>query len=192
MRFLAAGILAICGACGEPQLVAKPLPPLAPPTSPLIELAAGPLGFAPGENLIWEVQARGMVIGRVELDVAENAITSHFKTTTLVSAFVKLEHDEVTFVDQGEPVSANESFDLDGTPGQYTIDLHGKVHSLHTALGALRAWAHEGARPVFMQVAVMNKHVTLQLEQPVSEGELLRVDGHIRGADEPISIKVWL
>src|SRR4051812_25094849 len=100
MRVLAVSIVFATVAGCEPHLAAKPLPPLAPPAAPLVELATGPLGFAPGEHLIWEVQARGMVIGRVELDVAEHAITSHFKTTTLVSAFVKLEHELVTLVDQ--------------------------------------------------------------------------------------------
>lgn len=184
----------IAGCTSEPNLVMKPLPPLAPPVAPLIELADGPIGFQPGEHLIWEVQARGMDIGRLELEVDEHAITSRFATNRLVSAFAKVDHELVTRIDDGAPVSASEKLDYDGELRQSTVDLaHGKTHSLHTALGLIRAWAHDGAQPGFTSVVFMDKRYRLSLEQPSLEGELLRVDAKINGDGEaPIGVTLWL
>lgn len=194
MRALPLLALLICGSCtSESAVVMKPLPPLAPPIPPMVELVDGPLGFAPGEHLIWEVQARGIAIGRVELEVDEHAITSRFATNHIASAFTKVDHELVTLLDQGMPVSANERLDFDGELRQSTIELaHTKLHSLHTALGLIRAWAHAGATPGFTSVTFMDKRFRMQLEQPFSEGELLRVDAHISGGDETIGVTMWL
>jgi hypothetical protein len=188
----ALGVLALLAACSEPRLVMKPLPPLAPPVAPIVELAPGPLGFLPGEHLIWEVQARGVVIGRIELAVEDHAITSHFRTSRLVSAFAVVDHELVTLLDDQAPRSASERLDYDGKLGQFTIELaHTKLHSLHTALGAIRAWAHEGAMPGFLDVAFMDKRFRLELEQPSVQDERLRVDAHI-GGETPIGITMWI
>ncbi|HUS27158.1 MAG TPA: hypothetical protein VMZ53_01580 [Kofleriaceae bacterium] len=185
--------IVIAGCTSESQLVLKPLPPLAPPVPPLIELVDGPLGFSPGEHLIWEVQARGMAIGRLELDVADDAITSKFATNRVVSAFAKVDHELITLLDQGAPVSSSERLDFDGELRQTTVNLsHSKLHSLHTALGLIRAWAHDGAHPGFASVAFMDQRFKLQLEQPATDGDLLRVDAHITGDDTSIGITMWL
>jgi hypothetical protein len=185
--------IVIAGCTSESQLVMKPLPPLAPPVPPLIELIDGPLGFEPGEHLIWEVQARGMTIGRLELDVDEHAITSRFATSRLVSAFARVDHELVTLLDQGAAVSASERLDFDGELRQASIALDKPhSHSLHTALGLIRAWAHDGAAPGFTQVTFIDQKFKLQLEQPTTDGELLRVDARIVGGDSPIGVTLWL
>jgi hypothetical protein len=194
MRALPLLAFLVFGGCvSDGGLVMKPLPPLAPPIPPLIELEDGPLGFTPGEHLIWEIQARGIAIGRVELDVEEDAITSRFATNKLVSAFAKVDHELVTSLDQGTPISASERLDFEGELRQSAVSLaHTKLHSLHTALGLVRAWAQVGAHPGFTNVTFMDKRYKLQLEQPFTEGDLLRVDAHITGNDESIGITMWL
>jgi hypothetical protein len=183
----------IAGCISDSQLVMKPLPPLAPPVPPVVELITGPLGFAPGEHLIWEVQARGMTIGRLELDVDEHAITSRFATSRLVSAFARVDHELVTLLDQGAAVSASERLDFDGELRQASIALDNPhSHSLHTALGLIRAWARDGASPGFTQVTFIDQRFKLQLDQPTIEGDLLRVDARIIGGDGPISVTLWL
>jgi len=193
MRAFCLAIVFAAGCTSESSVAMKPLPPLAPPIPPMIELVDGPLGFAPGEHLIWEVQARGIAIGRLELDVEEHAITSRFATNHIANRFTRVDHELVTLLDEGMPVSANERLNFDGELRQTTINLaHTKLHSLHTALGLVRAWARAGATPGFTSVTFMDKRFRMQLEQPVSEGGLLRVDAHISGGDETIGVTIWL
>lgn len=97
----ALGLLVVLSACNEPRVVLKPLPPLAAPTRPIVELAAMELGLVANEHFIGEVQLRGMVVRRVELAVDDRAIRSHFRTGRLVSAFAPAEHERVTLVDRG-------------------------------------------------------------------------------------------
>lgn len=180
-------VLWVFAACNEPRVVLKPLPPLAAPTGPIVEVAPTKLGFVAGEHFIWEVQVRGMVIGRVELSVDEHAITSVFRTSRLVSAFASAEHELVT--PMGEGIAA-ERLDYDGKQRHAQHDI-ATIHTLHTALGAIRAWAEQGARPGFLDIAVVDERVRLTLERPTANEELLRVDGSAKLDDEIASISLW-
>lgn len=175
-------------ACNEPRAVLKPLPPLAAPTGPVALLAPTELGFVAGEHLIWEVQVRGMVIGRVELSVDEHAVTSVFRTSRLVSAFATAEHELVTPMGRGV---AAERLEYDGKHWHAEHDV-AQVHTLHTALGAIRAWAKPGARPGYLDIAIVDERVRLTLERPSTNAELLRVDAHTKLDGDSVSITLWL
>lgn len=181
-------VLWVLGACNEPRVVLKPLPPLAAPTGPIVELASTELGFVAGEHLIWEVQVRGMVIGRVELSVDEHAITSVFRTSRLVSAFASAEHELVTPIGRGV---AAERLEYDGKQWQAEHDVS-QVHTLHTALGAIRAWAKPGAHPRFLDIAIVDERVRLTLERPRLSAELLRIDGIAKVDGDNATLSLWL
>jgi hypothetical protein len=72
----------------------------------------------------------------------------------------------------------------------------GRVHTLHSALGALRAWARPGARPGFLIVLVAGEPLRLELGEPVPEQlqdrATLRIDGRVHGGASPAAIKIWL
>jgi hypothetical protein len=62
-----------------------------------------------------------------------------------------------------------------------------RVHTLHTALGALRAWARPGARPGFLLVLVAGQELRLELAEPIAD-----VDGRMRGGEQPAAVTIWL
>jgi hypothetical protein len=188
-------LLVLVAACSEPAYKPRPLPPLVAPT-PAAELEAievGELGFHPGERLVWEVRLRGMTIGRVEVDVDEHEIHSRFATGTLASAVANVEHDLVTALDGIRPHDTRERLELDGKLRQFTTSYVGtQSHSLHTALGVIRAWARADASPGFLHVVVADKLVRVDLQQPTLVQNALRVDGKIIGLDEPAALTIWL
>lgn len=181
--------------CSEPKYVPRPLPALVAPAqaTELREILPASLGFEVGDRLVWEVRLRGMAIGRAELNVEGGAIRSRFATGALASAFAHVEHDLVTVLEGARPASATERIDLDGKVRQFTTDFAGtRSHSVHTALGGVRAWAVKDAAPGFMLVVVGDKLVRLELQAPTELGGSLRVDGKIVGLDDPVSLTIWM
>jgi hypothetical protein len=185
--------LSVLGACTEPTYVARPLPPLVAPTpaAEVGEIQATSLGFVAGERFVWDVHVRGMTIGRLELTVRDDTIKSRFATGTLASAIATVEHDLTTVVNGGHPVSSRERFDLDGKIRHFATQFTGtRSHSIHTALGAIRAWAVRGAPAGFLHVVVGDKLVRLELQPPSELQGSLQIDGKIVGLDDPIAIAI--
>lgn len=194
-------VMLVLAGCGEPRYVAKPLPPLAPPEErpQAQEIVIHDIGLAVGDHWIWDVQARGFSIGRVELEVGEQEIVSHFRTNELASAIAHVQHDLVTIVDRtlGRAETSTERLDYRGKLRQFSTLHAGATHSFHSALGALRAWATPGARPGVLHVVHAEKVYRFELEQPVAQlgpsGKMLRIDGKVIGPDiDPIMLSVWL
>lgn len=194
MRVLGVIAIMLVG-CGEPPLVMKPLPPLAPPMVPARELVLNQVLIVPGEHLIWEVQARGFTIGRAELSVGDHEITSRFRTSALISAVSPVEHDLTTVFADAIPQQMTERIEADGKVRQFVTHLAGSTtNSFHTALNIIRTWARTDAPPGFIAVAFADKMYRLDLFQPIAQGASLRVDGKIVGpdADPPIAFSLWL
>jgi hypothetical protein len=189
-------VVLLVAACTEPAFLARPLPPLAPPAPAARELVAPGLDLEPGEHFIWEVHARGMTIGRVEVAVEDDLVTSRFRTGALIAAFTTIEHDLSTRLDRtkARPIAATERVEYEGKNRQFSTDFTGTTaHSFHSALGALRAWARPEARPGFLNVLHADKMFRFELLQPVVQGDLLRVDAKVIGPDtDPIAITMWL
>jgi hypothetical protein len=198
----------------EPQLVPTPLPPLAVARAP-VAIDVGTLGLHPGEAMIWDVALRGMTIGRAELVVGDTDVRSRFKTGGLASAFASARHEMVTRLDRAaeRPSSGSETLVVDGETRRVEVVFEGssvvvggravavpgggRAHTLHTALGALRAWADPGAAPGYLYVVQLGRLFRLDVAQPMAEDfqgrRTLRIDGHIRADDaDPISITLWL
>ena len=190
-------VLSVVGCTGEPRFVAKPLPPLVVPQSPKQhELAVPELVLIRGEHLIWDVHLRGFTIGRAELSVDDQEVTSRFRTSMLASTVASIEHDLVTTLDRGagRAHSAIERIVLDGKVRQFTTEFAGTTaHSFHTALGLVRAWAQPEARAGFLHIVHADQTFRLELSQPVVQQDTLRVEGRVISADaDPISLTIWL
>ncbi len=220
MRTLLCVALASLTACGGAAVTFMPMPlgeivaatPVAKRTT-----AVRALLLPPNESLIWDVRAAGMTIGRAELDVGETDVHSKFSTSKLASMFATIHHELVTTVDReaarpatatetvvesGETTRSEMAFDGNG----YSIDRDDRVvipdgnaaHTIHSALGWLRAWADPKAEPSALYVLEDRHLFRFTLDRPVTELlreiETLRIDGHIRAneASEPIGITVWL
>jgi hypothetical protein len=188
-------VVALAGCSSERTYVPRPLPPLVPPTpaAEVGEIQASGLGFQEGERFVWDVNVRGMTIGRLELSVGADSIRSRFATGTLASAIATVEHDLVTVIADGRPVSSKERLDLDGKIRHFTTQYTGtRSHSIHTAVGAVRAWAVPGAKAGFLHVVVGDKLARLELQPPSQLPDLLEIEGKIVGLDEPIALTLWL
>lgn len=190
----------------------KPLPPLAAPAIPLA-IAVPMLRLVPGETMIWDVQWRGLTIGRAELVVDEEAIHSKFATGTLASSVARAKHQLVTVLDRGgsRPVSASDILELDGTTTHVDMAFHGNAiggtkeqripdgnvpHTLHSALGVIRAWASAGAPAGFLFVVHAGEVARLDVTQPVEEllrdTPTLKIEGTLRVGGDTIAIAIWL
>jgi hypothetical protein len=184
-------------ACGEPRLVVKPLPPLvAPmPRAQVREIIVADIGLDVGEQWIWDVQVRGMSIGRIEMRVGVEEIESRFRTGALASFVASIEHDLITLVDRvrGKAASSSERVAFSGKVRQFTTELVGTTaYSFHTALGAIRGWASAGAPPGFLHVVHADAMFRVELAQPIVQQALLRVDGRVVGEDVDVVLTVWL
>ncbi len=215
MRTLLCVALAGLVACGESPIIVMPLGQLvavAPPTKPV---AVQALLLPPGES-IWDVRAGGMTIGRAELHIGETEIHSQFKTSSIASMFAAVHHDLVTTLDRpnarpqaaietvkegGETSHSEVAFDgsgytLDG--GEHMAVPDGKgVHTIHSALGWIRAWASPEAATSSIYVLEDRDLYRIDLERPQHEdlrgSDTLRIDGHIHTADHSdIAISMWL
>jgi hypothetical protein len=189
--------LLVAGCGGEPKLIMKPLPPLMEPQArtAVREIVVSDIGLDPGEHWIWDVQVKGFSIGRVELHVASEEILSRFRTNALASALANVEHDLQTIVDRASarPHVSSERLELSGKLRQFNTQYAGTTaHSFHSALGAIRVWAHPDAAPGFLLVVHADQVFRLELQRPSVEQEKLRIDGHIVGPDVDLSLSIWI
>ncbi len=200
-------LLIALAACSEPHLIARPLPELvAPPPTAIV--TSGSLVLQPGETLIWEVHAQGISIGRAELVVTGDEVHSKFATNQLASMFSPVSYELITVIDRAAalPTRALETVSVDGETTRrsaeisgtsYTVgEAHGQapgpVHTMQSALGWVRAWARENARPAALFVIHDGDLFRVDLQTPKLEAfedkHALRIDGHAGS----ISLTVWL
>lgn len=187
-------VCCVLAACNEPTYVAKPLPPLVVPKQPteLTPVTVGALGFTPGEKFVYMIRLRGFTLGSANLDVEESRIVSHFKTTMLAAAVSNVSHDLTTNHDGHRATLGNEQLVMDGKARQFTTDYtKNAAHSIHTAIGAVRAWAKLGATPGFLHVVVGNEMMRVELAEPSGGKGWLRVDGKMVG-ESPATFTCWL
>jgi hypothetical protein len=178
VRVLAILVGVWLGACAAPQGVTTETvepPPLA--------LGVAPTGLVTGEQMVWDVYWQGLVIGRAELRVGAREARSLFTTGTLARAFADVRHELVTSRDDAPSVG----------PGGATL------HTLHSALGAIRAWSRTGAPRAYLWLIVDGGRYRVDLEPPhrarTDLGRALRVDGIVRPLDAgvaPLEITIWL
>jgi hypothetical protein len=201
-------------ACGKGAgFPVRPLPELVmakPPTSPI---TVRELVLIPQEKMIWDVHWKGLTVGRIELAVGAADVHSRFQTAAIVSTMTSLRHELATVLDRAgaRPAAQHESLSVDGDAKTVdaVFDDAGyrindgptrptplRVHTLHTALGALRAWASPGAKPGFLAVLVAGEQLRLELAEPIAETlqdrPALRVEGNLRGGEQPASVTIWL
>lgn len=181
------------------------------PLLPLVEVR-----LISGEQMVWEVFWQGLSIGRAELRVGLREARSLFTTGTLASALAKIRHELITVLDEGGPRAATEllvhdgettrteaaiakdHFHLGGKPRQF-VPGGAPLHTLHTALGAVRAWARLDAPRAFLWLLVDGELYRLDVEPPARErmdtGPALRIASTVRGLDPafaPIDVTIWL
>lgn len=217
MRLIAVLFVVACGRA--PQVPHKPLPELVSAAIPATPLVTTALALPPGESLIWSVHWKGITIGRAELAVSEQGVRSRFKTDALVSTVVSIQYDLETIVDRttARAISATENLTIDGETKQvaetfdgasYAIDGDGRSfslpggnpgHTLHSALGAVRAWARPDARPGFLFIVHAGQPYRLDVARPVAEElqgtKTLRVECCVHPQTdklEPFAVTLWL
>jgi hypothetical protein len=205
-------------ACGRgpsvsPRLI-RPLPELVMARPPAAPIDVRELLLVPEEKMIWDIHWKGLTIGRVELAVEADLVHSRFHTGAVVSTLTSIQHELATVLDRAgaRAASQHEALTIDGTAR--TIDAvfdgtgyqiegqspqavkPGRVHTLHSALGALRAWARPGAPPGFLIVLFAGEPLRLEVGEPVPEQlqdrAALRIDGRTVGGTSPATVTIWL
>lgn len=182
------------GACAASQGVASETvepPPLA--------LGVAPAGLVTGEQMVWDVYWQGLVIGRAELRVGPREARSLFTTGALARAFADVRHELVT--SRG---AAHELVIFDGETRRHD-DAPGvgpggaTLHTLHSALGAIRAWSRTEAPRAYLWLVVDGDRYRVDVERPHRErtdlGRALRVDSVVRpliAGAAPLDVTIWL
>jgi len=197
----------------EPTLRMKPLPELVAQARPT-PIAVSPLLLVPGETMIWDVNMGGFTIGRAELVVGEHDVQSRFTTGRLASTFAKVRHELTTVVEPGAslPERGTEVLEVDGETKRVAMAFDARMHmittdrtivvpdgnnghTLHSALGVIRAWAQPEARAGYLYAIVGGDLFRIDLARPLVEelqGTMtLRIECRVR-AEVPISMTIWL
>jgi len=204
--------VAVLAGCRDPRIVMKPLPELVAGVA-RAALAAGELLLIPGESMIWDVHWHGLTIGRAELVVTEREVRSRFKTGRLASSFANVEFELTTILDRSTalPYAASERVVEDGETlrlepkfdgarvmlGDRAVQVPGgsHAHTLHSAIGAIRAWTQPDAPPGYLFLVHLGEVYRVDLETPVLEevqgAHAWRIDCRVRAA-KPISVTIWL
>lgn len=216
MRCLVA--VTLLAACGRSlAFPVKPLPELVSAVMPAAAIPITALALPPGESLIWSVHWKGLTVGRVELAVSEGNVRSRFTTDALVGTVVTIQDELETVLDRraARPISASEKLVINGETKQVAATFDGASYAidgrsfavpggnlgqtLHTALGALRAWAAPDARPGFLFIVHQGQLYRVDVMRPVAEElqgtKALRVDCRVHPGDdklEPFAVTAWL
>jgi hypothetical protein len=183
-------------------------------TTPPAAIAA--LLLPPSESMICDIRAGGMTIGRAELDVGDSEIHSKFSTSSLASMFAVIHHDLATTIDRaharaqtatetvtvgGETTRTAMAFDgsgysLDG--GEHVgVPAGNAVHTMHSALGWIRAWASASAPASVLYVVEDRDLYRIDLARPTAEDlrgvATFRIDGTIHvDANTTITVTAWV
>jgi len=170
--------------------------------APPLALGAEPVVLVRGEQMVWDVFWQGLAIGRAELRVGPYEARSVFATGTLASALADVRHELTTALD-GER-RAHEVVVYDGETRRRDVAIDrapggGTLHTLHSALGAIRAWSRGEAPRAYVWLVVDGDRYRVDLEHPVRDrtdlGRALRVECTVRplvaGVD-PLDVTIWL
>ncbi|MBA3461739.1 MAG: DUF3108 domain-containing protein [Deltaproteobacteria bacterium] len=206
-------LVLVLAACGPRPISTTPL--VDPPPTPLP--AAG-IHLTAGEQMEWDVYWQGIQIGRADLTVVAGEAHSRFSTTMLAKAFAKVRYHLITTLDRGTPTAAREALTMDGASSTVVSQIDGSryaiedgrqlavpggttLHTLHTALGSLRAWSSSRgeASPAYLWFVLRGTLYRLDVERPTTDearGHLaLKIHGVVRAIDrsvDPIDVTVWL
>jgi|SRR5665647_286891 len=210
-------LLVVIG-CAGPNLVARPLPELVANVRPTAPIEVSALQLPTGEALRWDVHYHGMTLGRAELSSGELEVTTRFQTGALASSIALIDYELTTVLDRSaaRPSTARETLSRDGTTTHHEVTFdaesytvgeppvrnrvpQGTPHTLHTALGAIRAWAQPDAVAGFLFVVHAGKLYQLTLARPNPETllgtEALKIACRIRPQDgdgDIITLSIWL
>jgi hypothetical protein len=202
-------IWVLLAAC-EPNLALKPLPDLVAAPKPAAARTERQLLLVPGEALIWDVHWKGFTIARAELVVGDHEVSSRVKTGKLASSLASLLHEATSTIGPTRATAVRETFVIDGETTHVTASFRdamyvldddkqravpgGNVgHTIHSALGWLRAWAEPGAPGGYLFVLHVGELYKLEFAEPIAEAESLRVECKIDPPDdEPVTITLWL
>ncbi|MEJ7597113.1 MAG: DUF3108 domain-containing protein [Kofleriaceae bacterium] len=205
MRCLILVLLAGC----EPNLAVTPLPTLVTAPRPAVTLERELL-MVPGETMIWDVHVKGFTIARAELVVGDHEVSSRVKTGKLASSLAAMLHESTTTFDRTRALALRETFVIDGETTRvsarfdrsrfvlendrpHAIPGGNLGHTIHTALGWLRAWAAPGAASGALYVLHVGELYRLEFAEPVVEQDTLKVDCRVVPAGEDaVSISIWL
>lgn len=206
-----AAVLLVCAACAPFGAGGATLPE--PPPRALADTAPR---LAPGEQTAWSVFYGGVPIGRVDLVVDDRAARTTFRTSRAARLLAAAHLDLATALERGRVRGVREVLTLDGTterseavidgarytaPGGAPRQVPGgtRLHTVHSALGVLRAWSAERApTPGYLWVWSGGRLYRLDVTRPVRDDVLgvraLRVDGTVRAPhlDGTVTLAVWL
>jgi hypothetical protein len=211
-------LLLVLVGCAGSNLVAKPLPELVANLRPTVPIEVAALQLAAGEALRWDVHFHGMTLGRAELSSGDLEVTTKFQTGALASSIAQVDYELTTVLDRANarPSSARETLSRDGATTHHEVAFQsssytvgepavrhavpqGGAHTLHTALGAIRAWAQPDAAAGFLFVVHAGKLYHLTLARPIAETLLgtrsLKVTCRVRphdGDGDVIALSIWL
>ncbi|HEY1558607.1 MAG TPA: DUF3108 domain-containing protein [Kofleriaceae bacterium] len=200
-------VLIFAASC-EHAFTPKPLPVLLVPPPPVVATTGKPLLLPPGESLIWEVHSAGIAIGRAELVVTGDEVRSRFATNALASMLEPVRYELDTALDRAaaRPVRADETIAIAGEVSHATATFTGNhavidatalnapapIHTLHSALGWLRANARVDAPPALIYLVHDRELYRVEVGTPVREmlrdRPTLRCDVHAGG----LGLVVWL
>ena len=194
MRTLLFVCLASCGS-SAPGFKPATLPDLVAAKPIEHPIVSHELLLVPGEHMIFEVHLHGITVGKIDLQVGETEVTSHFQTDSIAAAFANAHHDLSTVLDRtsasatiaSEQLVIGEEtkhFDYDGKNGQ----------TVHTALGLLRSWVASDAAPGFMIVQEYGHQYRLAVKRPTVEdldgSKTFRVDASVN-TKVPTTLQIW-
>jgi hypothetical protein len=188
-------LLLFATACSGPSFTPSTLPAIAVEASKPKLLQVPQLMLRAGEHFAYEVRFHGIVIGRVDVDVATTQVTSKFKTNDVAGAFASASEESVTTLDRAgaKAAASSETLVVDGEVKTYDGGNAGQTPL--SALGVLRTWAKPDAQPGFLMIAAAGKTWRLDLARPSAEDlqgtHALRIDGKVQ-AEKPIAFAMWL
>jgi len=188
---------------------------------PIAEAPSGPTplpaetNLVAGEQMVWEVFWRGVSIGKASLTVDAQRAHSKFTTGILASALADVRYELTTRLADHVAREASELVVLDGDTTRTEMRLDGAryrintragdvpggtaLHTLHSALGALRAWAAPNAARGYLWLALRGKLYRLDAARPAAETlegiRTLRVECVVRALDptiDQVDVTVWL
>lgn len=168
-----------------------------------------------GEQMVWEVYWRGVLLGEASLTVDARGAHSTFKTGILAKALAEVRYELTTRLEDRVAREATELVVLDGETVRTEMRLDGAryrlntrpgevpggtpLHTLQSALGALRAWAAPDASRGYLWLALRGKLYRLDATPPVAEDvdgiRTLRVECIVRALDptlDQVDVTVWL
>jgi hypothetical protein len=181
----AVGVMVVLAACGARGPATKL--PEAPPAS----LDAVTPMMAP-EHTTWNVFLGSLQIGRAELVVDRRAARSEFHTNALARVIEPVSYELVSRVDRS---TARETVTISGKTARHDL---GARHTLHSALGVVRAWSLRAPRAGYLWLAHQGEQLRLDVFPPERDDlagvRALLIPGVVRSRDGAISLEIelWL